>query len=260
MSSAPSASPKVALVTGGGSGIGRAAARRLAADGLRVAVTGRDAAKLGEAIAGIDPIGALAISADLSDPVAARRVVAETTQHFGRLDVLVNAHGILGAMKPLTELTDEDVLEAVSTNLLGPVAVTRAAATHLAQTRGAIVNVVSINALQAEPCAVPYGISKTGLMGFTRYAAVELTPQGVRVNAVLPGWVATPMTQEIFESEGLIGRPLTTNLVKRPAEADEIASVIAFLASEQASFITGASVVADGGQVVSLAPLAAETD
>ncbi|ANW68052.1 hypothetical protein BCA37_25495 [Mycobacterium sp. djl-10] len=247
---------KVALITGGGSGIGLATAQRLSADGYSIAVAGRSAVKLDEAVASL-PGNAVTVPADLSEPAEARRAVATTVQSFGRLDVLVNAHGILGAMKPLPELSDTDLLEAVRTNLLGPVTTTAAAAQHLSSTRGAVVNVVSINALQAEPSAVPYGISKTGLMGFTRYAAVELAQLGVRVNAVLPGWVATPMVRDIFRSEGLIDRPLSTNLVKRPAEPQEIASVIAFLASDQASFMTGSCVVADGGQVVALAPLAA---
>ncbi|KKF02586.1 SDR family oxidoreductase [Mycolicibacterium obuense] len=258
MTDSDSTPTKVALVTGAGSGIGLATAQRLSADGYAVAAIGRSAAKLDDALASLaNSDAAVAISADLSDPARARSAVTECVHRFGRLDVLVNAHGILGTMKPLRELTDAQVLEAVSTNLLGPVALTAAAAQYLSSTRGAVVNVVSINALQAEPCAVPYGISKSGLLGFTKYAAVELGPAGVRVNAVLPGWVATPMVREIFEDEDLVGRPLSTNLAQRPAEPHEIASVIAFLASEQASFMNGACVVADGGQVIALAPLAA---
>ncbi|RYE41688.1 MAG: SDR family oxidoreductase [Hyphomicrobiales bacterium] len=257
----PVSTTKVALVTGGGSGIGLATARRFSADGFSVVVCGRDAAKLESAVAGLaHPDSAAAVAADLSRSDEVRRVVEECIERFGRLDVLVNAHGILGTMKPLTELTDEDLLGAVNTNLIAPVITTAAAAPHLAKTGGAVVNVASINALQAEPCAVPYGISKSGLVGFTKYAAVELAPQGIRVNAVLPGWVLTPMVQEVFESEDLYGRPLSTNLLRRAAQPEEIADVIAFLSSEKASFMTGSCVVADGGQVMALAPLAAAQD
>ncbi|MEO9322775.1 SDR family oxidoreductase [Nocardioides sp. C4-1] len=246
---------RVALVTGGGSGIGQSTARLLASRGWAVVVTGRDEARLRATIDGLEGGPGSYVVADMSTTAAAEHVVETVRGRHGRLDVLVCAHGVLGTMKPLTELTDADVTEALAINLVGPVVAAAAAAPLLSESRGSIVNVASINALQAEPEAVPYGVSKSGLIGFTRYAAVELAAVGVRVNAVLPGWVRTPMTEYLFGSPEFEGRPISANLMQRPAHPDEIAQVIAFLASEEAGFMTGSNVVADGGQVVRLADL-----
>ncbi|MEU0265062.1 SDR family oxidoreductase [Nocardioides sp. NPDC006303] len=256
MNEAPSGVQRVALVTGGGSGIGLSAAQLLARRGYAVVVTGRDEAKLKAAVGTLDGNAGSYVTADVSSSATAKHLVAEVYERHGRLDVLVSAHGVLGTMKPLTELTDADVTEALAINLVGPVVMAGAAAPLLAESKGSIVNVISINALQAEQDAVPYGVSKSGLLGFTRYAAVELAGIGVRVNAVLPGWVRTPMTEEIFGSPEFEGRPISANLMQRPAHPDEIAHVIGFLASDEASFMTGSNLVADGGQVINLTPLA----
>lgn len=249
---------KIAVVTGGGSGIGRASALRLERDGLRVVVVGRDEGRLREtasAGSGID-----VVPADLADPSAARAVVDEVVARHGRLDVLVNAHGVLGAMKPLEDLDEDDWATTLQTNLLAPVRLTSCAVPALERTRGVVVNVASLNAVQAEHSAAPYGVSKAGLVSFTQYAAVELAPRGIRINAVLPGWVRTPMVEPIFREMGLEGRPLSTNLLSRPADPEEIAGVISFLAGPDATFLSGEGIVVDGGQRIFLAPLAERTD
>lgn len=250
--STPSTTP-VALVTGGGSGIGRATALLLVERGYDVVVTGRSESSLAATVALAGERCSSAV-ADMSVPEQARGVVEQVGADRGRLDALVNAHGILGATKPLVDLAADEVLEALGTNLLGPIMATQAAVPLLEATRGAVVNVVSINALQAEPDAVPYGVSKTGLLGFTRYAAVELAARGVRVNAVLPGWVMTPMVDDYIAPLVADGT-FAANVMRRPAEPSEIAGVIAFLASPAASFMTGSCVVADGGQSMTLAPV-----
>ena len=245
---------KVAVVTGGSSGIGAATAGLLAEQGYSVVIIGRNQARLDEVAAASAAITPLA--ADLSAPSRARAVIAEAADVAGRIDVLVNAHGILGTPAPLEEITDEAWGEMIATNLLGPIATTTAAIPHLKDSRGAVVNVSSINAIQAEPWMAPYGVSKAAISGFTKYAAADLAPHGVRVNAVLPGWVRTPMALPYFREAGVLDVPVSFNFMQRPAEPGEIASVIAFLASDAASYMTGECLVADGGHWINMRELA----
>ena len=249
---------RVALVTGGGSGVGRATAIKLSHEGYQVVIVGRDGSKLDETAALAERI--VAIPADMGSETEASRVVQEVEDRFGRLDALVNAHGVIGPVKPLEELDENDWLSTLQINLMGPIRALSAAIPALERAGGAVVNVVSINALQAEPWVAPYGVTKSGLLGFTQYAAMELAGRGVRVNAVLPGWVRSPMSDPFFDELGLAGKKISTNLLGRPAEPEEIAEVISFLVGPGASFISGEGIVADGGQRIALAPLRAADD
>lgn len=249
---------RVALVTGGGSGVGRATAVKLSREGYQVVIVGRDGAKLDETAT--LAAGIVAIPADMGSETEASRVVQEIEDRFGRLDALVNAHGVIGPVKPLEELDENDWLSTIQINLMGPIRTLSAAIPALERAGGAVVNVVSINALQAEPWVAPYGVTKSGLLGFTQYAAMELAGRGVRVNAVLPGWVRSPMSDPFFDELGLAGKKISTNLLGRPAEPEEIAEVISFLVGPGASFISGEGIVADGGQRIALAPLRAADD
>lgn len=249
---------RVALVTGGGSGVGRATAIKLSHEGYQVVIVGRDGSKLDETAALAERI--VAIPADMGSETEASRVVQEVEDRFGRLDALVNAHGVIGPVKPLEELDENDWLSTIQINLMGPIRALSAAIPALERAGGAVVNVVSINALQAEPWVAPYGVTKSGLLGFTQYAAMELAGRGVRVNAVLPGWVRSPMSDPFFDELGLAGKKISTNLLGRPAEPEEIAEVISFLVGPGASFISGEGIVADGGQRIALAPLRAADD
>ncbi|QQN78162.1 MULTISPECIES: SDR family NAD(P)-dependent oxidoreductase [Streptomyces] len=240
----------VALVTGGTSGIGLATARLLSERGHRVAVCGRDQRRLDRAARELP--GVHAVRADLSTWEAAAAAVAEVVSVFGRLDVLVTAHGAVGEPGPVAELPSAAWDHVLGTNLIGPIATTVAAVPALRRTRGAVVHVGSISAIQATPQTAPYGVSKAGVVAFTKHAAADLAEFGIRVNAVLPGWVRTPPAIAYFEQIGRPEGPRDGNFLGRVAEPAEIAEVIAFLASRKASFITGEAVVADGGEWIKM--------
>lgn len=246
---------RVVLVTGGTSGIGRATAELFCEQGARVAIIGRSPERLEEVAGGC--AGMITIKADLKDREAAAGAVREVVSRTERLDTLVNAHGILGDPTPLEQTTPEMWEEVIGVNLMGPIATTQAAIPALKATRGSVVNVGSINAIQAEPWMAPYGVSKGALVAFTKYAAADLAEYGIRVNAVLPGWVRTPMAIPYFEEAGVLDKPMSTNFQQRAAEPAELAQVIAFLASPAASYVTGECMVADGGHWINMRPLAA---
>lgn len=246
---------RVAIVTGGSSGIGAATVRLLAERGYRVAAIGRNRERLDEVASASDRI--VAVVADLSNPQTARETVTEIGERLGRIDVLVNAHGILGEPAEFQDVSDDVWQLFIDTNLRAPIATAAAAVPFLKESGGAVVNVSSINAIQAEPQNAPYGVTKAALSGFTKYAAADLAPYGIRVNAVLPGWVRTPMAIPFLEEAGVLDKPVSFNYMQRPAEPEEIAAVIAFLASAEASFMTGECLVADGGHWINMREIAA---
>ena len=235
---------QVALVTGGGSGIGAAVARRFAAEGASVVVMGRRASLL-EAVAA--ETGAAAVAGDVTRLVDVRRAVATAAERFGGLDVVVNNAG--------AESDDWD--QALAVHVTAPYLVAEEAVPRLLERGGgAIVNVSSVAGLVAGPGGPAYGTSKAAVIALTRSLAVRYGPQRIRVNALCPGWVRTPMSER--EMDGLaaargIGREDAFRLVsadlplRRVAEPEEIAAACLFLASAEASFVTGAVLVVDGG-------------
>jgi meso-butanediol dehydrogenase/(S,S)-butanediol dehydrogenase/diacetyl reductase len=246
---------RVALVTGGSSGIGRATAVALLDAGYDVLICARDEARLA---ATADEIGSdrLAWQAcDAGDHGQARAAVQATLDRFGRLDTVISSHGVIGSFASIEELTPEGWEEVLRANLLGPINVTQAAIAPLRASRGSVVLIASVNAHQAEPLMAPYGVSKGGLVNFTMYAARELAADGIRVNCIAPGWVLTPMAQPFFEEAGAVGKPVDFNMLQRPGQPEEIARVAVFLAGEGASFMTGETVVVDGGMITQMAPL-----
>jgi 3-oxoacyl-[acyl-carrier protein] reductase len=240
---------RVALVTGGSRGIGRAIALALASEGAAVAVNYRSGRAEAEAVvAEIAAAGgrAVALAADVSDPDAARGLVGRTIEELGGLHVLVNNAGIardglLFTMKP------EDWLDVMRVNFGGTFNCTQAAMAHLmGQRSGAIVNVSSVMGERGWTGESNYAASKAAINAFTRCAAIELARFGVRVNAVLPGFAPTELVNGLLERDG--GKGVKRQIPMRSfARVEEVARVAVFLASDDAAYMTGSLMTVDGG-------------
>ena len=235
---------RVALVTGGRSGIGRAAAQALAASGARVFTAQRGPEPEFEGIA-----------ADFRDPAAPEAVIGEVAERAGRLDVLVNNAGLMREGTAL-EMTAEDWEATLQVNLTAPFLMIKHALPLLIAAKGAIVNVGSIEGLGSNPRHPAYCASKAGLHGLTRAIAVDHGPDGVRCNAVAPGWIDTELNVEFIES---LGDPAAFRAqiggihpVGRTGAPEEVGALIAWLASDAASFVTGQVWTIDGGRMAKL--------
>lgn len=234
---------KTAIVTGAARGIGLATAKRFLLEGRKVAMVDRDAEALNAATAGLN--GVQAIVADVSDPDQVAAMTAATLEAFGRIDALVNNAGVAD-FGPL-ETTDFARWRTVmATNLDGVFLCSQAAIPALKAVRGAIVNVASISGMRGSTLRVAYGTSKAAVMHLTKQQAAELGEHGVRVNCVSPGPVATKLAKAVHSPE-IVAAYHDAIPLNRYGGEDEIASVICFLASEAASYVTGQTVAADGG-------------
>lgn len=240
---------RVVLVTGGGSGIGAATARRFAREGCRVVVNDIRA----EAAAGVaDEIvsggnTAWCVAADVSDSTSVATMIEAAIERFGHLDVVCANAGIALPDCPLPDMPEETIDALLGVNLKGVILTLRAAIPHL-RDRGAVVITSSISGLWAHPGGSVYSASKTGLIGFARSLALELAPRRIRVNVVSPGGVDTPLLPAIYgDMQQLIEEYERINPLGRLARPEDVADAIAFLASPQAQHITGVVLRVDGG-------------
>ena len=237
---------KVAIVTGAASGIGLATAMRFASEGARIVVAdldrqkGLDAAEQARRAGAPD---ALATVCDVSNEANVISTVAETFERFGRLDIVVNNAGLM-IFKPIVELTGDDWLRALRVDLLGAFYFTKQAFLRMVP-GGAIVNVSSIHAEETEPLVSSYAAAKAALLSLTRSSALEGKPKGIRVNAILPGAVDTPMLWDNPNVKSGVEKIDIADVGK----AEDIAATIAYLASDDAKFVQGAALRVDGGRL-----------
>jgi NAD(P)-dependent dehydrogenase (short-subunit alcohol dehydrogenase family) len=244
-----------AIVTGGGTGIGEAIARRLVTDGYAVCITGRRSEPL-EALSA--EIGALPLVADTGVWQEACEASQAAREAFGRVDLLVCNAGI-GSGGTVTEQTPESWEAVLRTNLTGAFFACRAALPELVQTKGSIVTIASVAGLRAGPASAAYCAAKAGMIMLTECIALDYGPAGVRANCICPGWVRTPMADRSMDAlgeekgtdrEGAYELASSRVPLRRPGTPDEIASAVSWLASDGAAFATGATVVLDGGNCV----------
>jgi len=251
---------KVAVITGGGRGIGRAIARRFAAEGAAVLVAARTEAEIRSVVAEIEESGgrAACVRADVSREADCAHIFATAQERLGPVDILVNNAGDYGPVKPVEEIGLAEFDRVIAVHLRGAFLLTRLALPGMyARGTGAIINISSLSAKSAFPWGAPYAAAKAGMLGLTRVTAAEAARRGVRVNAICPGPVTeTKMSKDLGNTlamrlgvnpDAQLAQFLEGILQGRGQTADEIASMAVFLASDQASAITGQSVNVDGG-------------
>ncbi len=246
---------KVAIVTGGARGIGLAIARRFVADGARVVIADIAEDAGSRAVEELGAAGAVRfVRCDVGDKADAENLVAAAAQDWGSVDVLVNNAGIVHAAEFL-DLSEADFDRVLRVNLKGAFLVGQAAARQMVRQvasgggPGSIVNMSSVNAVFAIPTQVPYSISKGGVNQLTRVMALALAPHGIRVNAIGPGSIMTDMLASVNSDPEAKRRLLSRTPLGRIGDPAEIAAIAAFLASDEASYITGQTFYADGGRL-----------
>lgn len=244
---------KVALVTGGGRGIGRAIALALAEAGADVVPTSRARSEI-EAVAGeMEALGrrTLIQTCDVGQIDSIRKLLRRVMEEFGHIDVLVNAAAISPIWKRIEDVTDEEWDQILGVNLRGAFLISREVGKLMLERRsGSVVHIASIAGLKGVSHIGAYAVSKAGLIGLVRVLAQEWAARGVRVNAIAPGWVRTAMAQPVLEHPELSQGLLREIPLGRFAEPEEIAPLAVYLASDAAVFATGQVYVLDGGQTL----------
>jgi len=237
---------KVVIVTGAGSGIGAGTARRFLQEGALVVLNGRREHKLHQTISGFDAAKSFVHPGDVSDEAYVKRLVEDTITKFGKLDVFVN-NAAIAIFGPFAQTTTEDWRKLMATDLDSVFFACREALPHLLKTKGAIINVSSASGLGGDWGLSAYNAAKGAITNFTRALALEYGSRGVRINAVAPSLTSTEATVDLEKSEALMAAFRDRLPIGRAATPDEVAGVIAFLASEDALFINGVNLPIDGG-------------
>jgi NAD(P)-dependent dehydrogenase (short-subunit alcohol dehydrogenase family) len=247
---------KVALITGGGAGIGAAISQRFVAEGAKVCITGRRPKKLDEVVKGLPAGSGIACAGNVTDSADVDRMISTVVNWGGHLDILVNNAGI-STKGAVADLDPAIWRETIETNLTGPFLMMRASIPHMIRGEGgSIINIASLAALRCPPQMAAYCSSKAGLIMLSQQAALDYAQYKIRSNVICPGWVRTPMSEnDMDQLAGMIGTDREGAFARvakgvpqvRVADPPEIAGVCAFLASEDSSYMTGAVLVADGG-------------
>ena len=231
---------KIAIVTGGGSGIGLATARRFAAAGAKVVIANRsDAGALAEGF------GAAYLPVDVAEESQVKALVAEVIRRHGRIDILVNSAGLIDDMLPIAEMSAQAMRRHFDVNSMGVWSTMRHAAPHMAG--GSIINVSSVAALLGVATYAAYSASKAAVVSLTQTAAVELADKGIRVNCVCPGSIDTPMLRQQANADIEIGFIEKAAAAGRIGQPEEVAALIHFLAADDCRYITGQAIMIDGG-------------
>ncbi|HEX6208170.1 MAG TPA: SDR family NAD(P)-dependent oxidoreductase [Actinomycetota bacterium] len=249
----PGLDGRVALVTGGSKGIGKAIALALAEDGADVALAARGEEDLAAAAKEVEALGrrALPVPTDVTDPEQVGTLVRRTIDELGGLDVLVNNAGAAPFLSTVESIRPEGFEKYFRVNFHSAFYATQAAASHLLeQGSGSVVNVASVAAFIASPGLTYYAGAKAALIAFTKTVAQEWAPHGIRVNAVAPGWIETDLNAYSRQDTGFVESTRAQIPMGRWGTAEEVAAVVRFLASDAASFMTGSVVVVDGGQTL----------
>ncbi len=245
---------KTAFVTGASRGIGRAMAAALADAGADVAVVARTAAGLADVADDVTAAGrrAVIIPADVTDEASVTAAVGTAIDELGHVDIVINNAGGSNFMVGFRDLRISGWEKLIRLNLTSAVYVCHAFADHLlGRGSGSVINVASVAGVASAPLLTPYGAAKAGLISLTKSLAVEWAGSGVRVNALCPGWTATELNRNLWEDPQAGPATVATVPMRRWARAEEMAGPAVFLASDAASYLTGQTIVVDGGQTVS---------
>jgi NAD(P)-dependent dehydrogenase (short-subunit alcohol dehydrogenase family) len=251
---------RVAIITGAASGIGRASAREFAREGARVIVADINLVGAQETVKQIETAGgvALAVETDVSAPESAQHLVEQTLHSFGRINVLFN-NAAIQVNKTIEDTTFEEWNREIAINLGGVFLCSKYSLPHLRKTKGCVINMASVNGFFVEPMCAGYCATKGAIVALTKAMAIDHGKDGIRVNCMCPGWIDAGLAQEYFELQSNPAEARaaagTLHALGRIGQPEEVARVAVFLASDDASFMTGSSVVVSGGFGVGLPPV-----